>query len=216
MTRLTWPRNIDINLLRPVCTLCGHTPSNINSLTQILFESHDTETKDYCILVCTSNPSCATACLSKGMRGATGSRFKPWHADLNQLSREQICVLMKATQRTLTPADGGKAKIICPGQLGCFVCRWKMKSVHDLQAGGDQLWVLFDGDRVRWFCDSHSCRRALENGTYASRFASIECNPTIPAGSALSRWLTDDTVGTPASSCSASLNDTYGANRSHR
>lgn len=146
MAHLAWPRNVDINLPDPVCTLCGNAAYDIKTLTQILFKGCGTKaklrlpgTRNYCLLICASNATCAFARLSEDIRRAIAFAFKNWSLDLDQLSWEQICIVIKATQRTLMPADGGKSRIIDPKQISCFICRWKMKSPGSLRADGDRL-----------------------------------------------------------------------------
>lgn len=66
-----------------------------------------------------------------------------------------MSLVVKATQRTLTGANGGTTKVVNLDETQCYICGWEMKNPTDLTRDKEKIWVLFEGDRAKWFCDSY-------------------------------------------------------------
>jgi hypothetical protein len=130
-----------------------------------------------------------------------------WDPEHNRFGAEQVSLVVKATQRTLTAADGGGTKCISLEQLCCYICEWEMKPLMDLRDDRDEIWVLFEGDKVKWFCNSYSCQRAIGDGKHAELLSGSSV--TIPDGSLLSElWSLPETVSvSKGGSCSASFSN---------
>jgi hypothetical protein len=183
-----------------VCTLCGTAHTSGEMMTALWFYTHRGAHPDkqahpfwpYFLLVCTSNAECKAAPLSNQLQADLLRVYKHSRADSLDLDGKQMALVIKATQRMLTAAEGGKSMIIDPKQLCCCSCEWKMKTPEWLQKDGDAIWVFFEGDEVKWFCNSYPCRQAMETGksvttSLLSRLSTTIKPLTVPAGSELER-----------------------------
>jgi hypothetical protein len=210
------------------CSLCS-TIRERGLLTAIVFEYNPKNAKRYkehttpesrldvCLFVCTTDAELDAACKAKALPLDLRERLRKmlgeWHPNENRFAGEQIELVIKATHRMLSAADGNAIRIIDLEQLCCYVCHWEMKPAPELRAQkAEMIWVLFEADKVKWFCDSFPCRQAIKEGKHES-LMSKSCL-TIPEGTELGSILSElrsrlpSTTVFTASVCGASVADT--------
>lgn len=206
------------------CSLCSKMRER-DQLTAIVFEYDPKNANRYgehatsesrlnvCLFVCATDASCKAERLPRGLRKKLRSTLGQWKPTPRRFAGEQIELVIKATHRMLSDADANAIRIIDLEQLCCYICDWEMKSPADLRIlMGEKIWVLFEANKVKWFCNSVTCRRAIRDGRHDSLLTS-QSSLTIPAGTELSE-LDSLPAGTSIFTCGdcsgASVADTCG------